>query len=96
MPDAGSGELQACAAVSGDCLATVPTLPNHPAPPSPFAVDCLAASESSMRSMTAAGEAFCAALRQRFPGSRVAASSVGRLPADGEEASVHSGKRHSS
>ncbi|PRW56817.1 E2F-associated phospho [Chlorella sorokiniana] len=40
-----------------------------------LSVDCLAASEHSMRSMTAAGEAFCSALRQRFPGSRVAASS---------------------
>ena len=62
----------------------------------PAAVDCLAASEHSMRSMTVAGEAFCAALRQRFPGSRVAASSVGRLPAEAEEPSVHSAHRHSS
>lgn len=66
---------------------------NRPCPP---AVDCLAASEHSMRSMTAAGEAFCAALRQRYPGSRMAASSVGRLPAEAEEASVHSAHRHNS
>lgn len=81
--------------MSGDCLATL-LIAQPPRSALPFAVDCLAASESSMHSMTAAGEAFCAALRHRFPGSRVAASSVGRLPADGEEASVHSGKRHSS
>ncbi len=62
----------------------------------PATVDCLAASEHSMRSMTAAGEAFCAALRARFPGSRVAASSVGRLPTEAEEPSAHSVHRHSS
>lgn len=46
------------------------------------AVDCLAVSESSMRGMAAAAEAFCAALSQRYPGARIAASTLGRLPAD--------------
>lgn len=34
-----------------------------------------------MQGMTVAAEAFCTALSQRFPGSRIAASSLGRLPA---------------
>ena len=49
--------------------------------PLPPAVDWLAVTEESMSGMTAAAEAFCGALQQRFPGSRVAASSLGRLPA---------------
>lgn len=46
-----------------------------------LSVDCLAVTEQSMRGMVAAAQAFTSALEQRCPGSKVAASSMGRLPA---------------
>ena len=54
-----------------------------PSPGSFPAVDCLAVTAQSMRSMGAAAEAFSAALAQIYPGSKVAACSLGRLPAGG-------------
>ena len=57
-------------------------------------MDCLAVTEHSMRSMGEAAKAFCAALTERYPGSKVAASSLGRLPASADadadaDSSVH-------
>ncbi|KAL4443652.1 hypothetical protein ABPG75_011389 [Micractinium tetrahymenae] len=56
----------------------------HPASCS-LSVDCLAVTAQSMRGMAAAAEAFTAALAQRCPGTKAAASSLGRMPAPAAE-----------
>ena len=60
----------------------------------PDAVDCLAVTEHSMRSMGEAAKAFCAALTERCPGSKVAASSLGRLPASADADAAPIGHAH--
>ena len=63
-------------------------------------MDCLAVTEHSMRSMGTAAQAFCAALTERYPGTKVAASSLGRLPAsagaDAEGGAPSGGHAHES
>eukprot|EP00887_Chlorella_sp_A99_P004754 scaffold4.g4754.t1 len=46
-----------------------------------LALDLVAASPEAASSMNAAGHTFCAALAAAFPGSKMAASSLARLPA---------------
>ncbi|KAL4447244.1 hypothetical protein ABPG77_007277 [Micractinium sp. CCAP 211/92] len=56
----------------------------HPATRS-LSVDCIGVTAQSMRGMVAAAEAFSADLSQLCPGTKAAASSMGRLPAPAAE-----------
>lgn len=57
----------------------------HALPCHTHAVDCLAVTAQSMRGMAAAAESFTADLEQLCPGTKAAASSMGRLPAPAAE-----------